>query len=404
MVLSHCPKELEQELRNSTKWAGTECDQDVVALLLMIRDITHNKKERKESVMTTVESDVELFTIVQEQGQDLDDYYKVFKAQVDTIDAHGGNAGYHPVVYMLHLAALIKIKKITNDAYQAMTRELQKPLEAEAMKSSKGAYLACLFLLMADEDRYGRVKVALDDNYLLEKQEYPQDLLAAKRLLADFKGAGPNTKRKAPGSEEGQGVAFVERGWGGYIPTCHGCGNKCKGGWRRCPNITEAHRSKVAELDAAGVFRKKTDGSNSSNSKKGTVNTVAGEETDNASGGGTSDAKTEETTASDLTDPTEAPWPSYKELLQATGHINATVGVDDAIDGDYDSQGSWDGDDLASLGIGFLQVQGENQGVTLQDEGVTFLQSRDWHVQGHRGTNPVKSKRTVSSILKEGSV
>ena len=30
--------------------------------------------------MTTVESDVELFMIVQESGQDLDDYYKVFKA------------------------------------------------------------------------------------------------------------------------------------------------------------------------------------------------------------------------------------------------------------------------------------------------------------------------------------
>ena len=56
LVLSHCPKELEQELRNSTKWAATEADQDVVSLLKMIRDITHNKKERKESVMTTVES------------------------------------------------------------------------------------------------------------------------------------------------------------------------------------------------------------------------------------------------------------------------------------------------------------------------------------------------------------
>ena len=76
--------------------------------------------------MTTVESDVELFTIVQEPGQDLDNYYKVFKAQVDTINAHGGNAGYHPVVYMLHLAALLKAKKITNEAFQAMEKELQK--------------------------------------------------------------------------------------------------------------------------------------------------------------------------------------------------------------------------------------------------------------------------------------
>jgi hypothetical protein len=59
---------LEQELRNSSKWEATEDDQDVVALLLMIRDITHNKKERQGSVMTVVESNVELFTIVQETG------------------------------------------------------------------------------------------------------------------------------------------------------------------------------------------------------------------------------------------------------------------------------------------------------------------------------------------------
>ena len=75
LVLSHCPKELEQELRNSTRWSETEDDQDVVALLEMIRDITYPSwpsllfyiyfKERKESVMTIVESDVELFTIVQ---------------------------------------------------------------------------------------------------------------------------------------------------------------------------------------------------------------------------------------------------------------------------------------------------------------------------------------------------
>ena len=165
--MSNCPKELEQELRNSTKWAGTEDNQDVVALLKMIRDITHNKKEQKESVLTIVESDAKLFMIVQERGQDLDDYYKVFKAQVNTINAHGGNAGHHLVVYMLHLTAQLKSKKIKNDAYVAMSEDDKKPLQAEAMKTSKGVYLACLFLLMADEDRYDGVKATLDDNYLL---------------------------------------------------------------------------------------------------------------------------------------------------------------------------------------------------------------------------------------------
>ena len=61
---------------------------------------------------------------------------------------------YHPVVYMLHLAALLKTKNIATNDYNTMDKEIQKPIEAEATKSSKGAYLACLFLLMADEDRY----------------------------------------------------------------------------------------------------------------------------------------------------------------------------------------------------------------------------------------------------------
>ena len=35
----------------------------------------------------------------------------------------------------------------------------------------QGAYLTCLFILMADDERYGGVKTAPGDNYLLGKQE-----------------------------------------------------------------------------------------------------------------------------------------------------------------------------------------------------------------------------------------
>ena len=85
LVLSHCPWVLEHQLKDSSKWEETERNQDAVALLKMIRDITHNKKERKESVMTIAESNTELFMITQVSGESLDDYCKVFKAQVDTV-------------------------------------------------------------------------------------------------------------------------------------------------------------------------------------------------------------------------------------------------------------------------------------------------------------------------------
>ena len=111
-----------------------------------------------------------------------------------------------------------------------MSEGKKKPIQSKATKMAKEAYLAFLFILMADEERYGGVKTALGDNYLLGKQEYPQDLLAAKGLLADFKGA-PSKTRKAAETADKQGVAFAEGGKGTkYIPTCHGYSRKCKGG------------------------------------------------------------------------------------------------------------------------------------------------------------------------------
>ena len=84
LVLTLCPRALEHQLKNSSTWEETESNQDVVAFLKMIRDIAHSKKGGKESVMTNVESDVELFTITQAPGESLGEYYKVFKAHIIT--------------------------------------------------------------------------------------------------------------------------------------------------------------------------------------------------------------------------------------------------------------------------------------------------------------------------------
>ena len=144
LFLSHCPNELETEIRNSSMWTAHEEDQDVISLLLMVRDITHNKKERKESVVTFVKSNVELFKTVQEQDQDLDDYYEVFKAQVDTTDAHGGSAGYHLVVYQLYLAALRAKKNTTNAAWDGMTSDDKKAVTGElSRQASRPTWPAC---------------------------------------------------------------------------------------------------------------------------------------------------------------------------------------------------------------------------------------------------------------------
>ena len=118
------------------------------------------------------------------------------------------------------------------------------------MKSAKDkeTYLACLFLLM----NVGRRAVR-------GCQDGPrQQLPVGQRLLSDYKGAASRTKKKSLAADEQGNVFAVCRGANRteYIPTCHACGRKCKGGWRKCKkHITDDHMSKVAELDAARHFR-----------------------------------------------------------------------------------------------------------------------------------------------------
>ena len=75
--------------------------------------------------------------------------------------------------YAIHLVALLEKKSIAKEAYDAMGEADKKVIQSEMMKLAKEAYLACLFILMAVDERYGGVKTVLGDNYLLGKQECP---------------------------------------------------------------------------------------------------------------------------------------------------------------------------------------------------------------------------------------
>ena len=68
-----------------------------------------------------------------------------------------------------------------------MVGDKLKGYKTAALKSAKGAHLRCLFLLMSDE-RYKPVKKFLHVSFLAEKQQYPRDVLAMKRVMADFIG------------------------------------------------------------------------------------------------------------------------------------------------------------------------------------------------------------------------
>ena len=230
-----------------------------MALLILIRDLQYNKNDRKKSIMALVQADFDLYICSQEKNQSIEDYYKVFTSTMDTINANGGEAGLHPAVYTRHLIVLVEkdlvssntvggVEELTDAAKEALEKKFEKP----ARESATAEYLACLFLLLSDDERFKPLKREMNNNFhVLGSDSYPRNVLAAKRLMTGFEPTivpKPAQERVPPTD-----VAFAEHG-NDSIRDCFACGRKCPGGYRKCKNITWAKKKKITKLVETGYF------------------------------------------------------------------------------------------------------------------------------------------------------
>ena len=61
LVLEHCPPDLKEVLKTLSAWDKVEEEQDAIELLKLVRDVAMDKAETKQTVMSYVESFLELF-------------------------------------------------------------------------------------------------------------------------------------------------------------------------------------------------------------------------------------------------------------------------------------------------------------------------------------------------------
>ena len=90
LVLKHCPSDIKAELKNQSTWTVRQDEQNVVTLLLIIRDLTHNMRESKQGVIAIVECAVEINTNSQKSSETIEEYFDMFEAQRNTVNAHDG--------------------------------------------------------------------------------------------------------------------------------------------------------------------------------------------------------------------------------------------------------------------------------------------------------------------------
>ena len=101
LILHHCHPTLELKISEHTGWILVRDSGDMVGLLKLIRNITHNQDETKHADMSVVECDLELMLGFQEKYQSLDDFMRMFLAKCDTIKACGGGPGIHMGLYTI---------------------------------------------------------------------------------------------------------------------------------------------------------------------------------------------------------------------------------------------------------------------------------------------------------------
>ena len=137
---------------------------------------------------------------------------------------------------------------------------LKKEIEEAAMTASSKEFPACLFILLADNGRYKGLNIDLANDFAMGQSNYPNTVVAAKRLLTDYIAPGKSTYVKQ--DLDNAGAAFSKTYRNNDCKKnvrCHGCslkGHKLK----ECNKTLLEDKNNIYAMKKAGTFEAKKTG------------------------------------------------------------------------------------------------------------------------------------------------
>ena len=117
----------------------------------------------------------------------------------------------------------------------------KKEIKEAAMATSSKEFLACLFILLADNGQYKGLRIELANNFTMGKSNEPKTLVAAKRILTDYIAPGKSTYVKQ--EPDSVGVAFSK--------------TDCDNDWKRTSVVTDAALRGISSRNVTRPFRRK---------------------------------------------------------------------------------------------------------------------------------------------------
>ena len=153
-----------------------------------------------------------LFAYVQDSGQNTTDYYEAFCEHLDVLEAYGGKL-HDPAAAAPESANISALNDKEKDTYM------------------RERYSGCLLILNADPRRFEKLRERLADAFSVGRDEYPDTLVAAHKLLLTYEQTHfPSSPPRNPSSSHRRRRRGGGNGNGGGRSSGRGDGGQNDGG------------------------------------------------------------------------------------------------------------------------------------------------------------------------------
>ena len=198
-VYAQCSQGVREKLKACKDWETIQQEQSLHDLISQVEKICVGFDDHKQDVFNLVQALKTLFLYAQGDKESMEEYGCNFRSLWDTVEAFGGSPGIH--------------KGLTDTLLTAVTSGGGVPTAGQLKKAeedSSEAVKAAMLISGADRRRYGALKDALANNYLLGNDQYPDTYDKAFHVLANYKVTKTGLPYRA--NPDNMRVAFLQQG------------------------------------------------------------------------------------------------------------------------------------------------------------------------------------------------
>ena len=224
LVWSLCSDVMQEKLQSLDVFKKIKESYDVLALIEQMKIITFKFEEQKYPFSSVYFANKKFYNYKQGAEDTPNEHYDKLNNLVNVVESYGGLIGNESIL-------------LDNDEeFSKLSKEEKKDqTNIDAAKArNKDRFLAFCYIAKADNNRYGDLKISLENDYAKGNNNYPTTIGKALRLLTNYR----SDKVKNSNKKNDQTVSFAQkesnnnRNNGKYDDswhkdaTCHNCGKK----------------------------------------------------------------------------------------------------------------------------------------------------------------------------------